>query len=121
MEELLRAWVPLLVSIIALGTSGWGVLQGPARKNATAIQKLADNLGLLIDNMRTRLDVTEKDVALLKQTVQQMPTADDFHVLDKGMTEVRGKMDTISASQRASERSLERIENVLITMAGPGK
>ena len=118
LEEFLRSWVPLAVSIIALGTSGWGILQGPARKNADAIRALADNLGKLIERLDLRMDATEKDVAGLKATVQQLPTATDFHSLDKGIMELRGDLKTMAESQGTTKASLARIENVLISMAG---
>lgn len=118
LEEFLRGWVPLSVSIIALGTSGWGILQGPARKNAEALRSLGEKLTSAIEKLDARLDVTEKDVAALQLVVQQLPTANDFHALDKGLTEVRGKIDAISTSQATAERSLTRIENVLIGMSG---
>ena len=101
MEEFLRSWVPLMVSIIALGTSGWGILQGPARKNAEAIKALADSLTKLIDKLDTRQDATEKDVASLKATVQQLPDRESIHRLEIVVTSMSGDMKAMNESLKA--------------------
>ncbi len=121
MEEILRAWVPLMVSIIALGTSGWGILQGPARKNAEAIRLLGETLGTLIEKLDARLDQTEKDVTGLKEVIKQLPTAADLHDLDKQLTALSGKVELVSESQKQSATSLKRIEDFLIGQAGGRK
>lgn len=79
MEEFLRAWVPLLVSITALGTAGWNILTGPAAKNAAALKSTAETLGLLIDKIDARLDLAEKTIGAHQAKLEQMPTNADLH------------------------------------------
>jgi hypothetical protein len=118
LEDFLRAWVPLMVSVIALGTAGWNILQGPASKNAATIKGIGERFDTLFAMFDERLDEAEENIQALKATVHELPTKDDFHQLDKGLTEVRGEIKAMVQSQDASKASLARIENVLIGMAG---
>ena len=121
MEDVLRSWVPLSASIIALGTAVWGILQGPSRKNADAITGLSKSLGGQLDELDQRVDKAEKDLTALQVTISQLPTKNDFHELDRGLTEMRGKIETITKSQQAAEFSLQRIEGFLINNAGSAR
>lgn len=101
MEDFLRSWMPLLVSIMAFGTSGWGILQGPARKNADAIKAVADSLAKLIDKLDARQDATEKEVALLKATVDHQPDTESFHRLENKVGDIAGDMKAITEAVRS--------------------
>lgn len=126
--EFIKDWVGLGVSGIALATAVWSILQGPARKNEQALKDFRNELTAALDGFKKgageqiaklddRLDKAEANIGKIDTVIGQMPSKDEFHSLDKGLTEVRGKIDTISVTVGSAEHALQRIEGFLINAA----
>ena len=113
---------------MAFGTAAWGLLQGPARKNEKALEDFKAGMTAALDSFKKatgdqikalddRLDGAEAIIGKMGTVIENLPDKDAFHALDKGLTEVRGKIDTISITVGAAEHSLQRIEGFLINAA----
>lgn len=106
MEEFLRNWVPLLVSILAFGTSGWGILQGPARKNAETIKAINDTLTRLIEKIDERVDTVERVQAAHTSQLEQLPDKDSLHelqiVVERMNSDVRVMGETLKGVKETS-------------------
>ncbi|MBJ3783399.1 DUF2730 family protein [Devosia sediminis] len=126
--EFLKDWLGLGVSLLAFGTAAWGVLQGPARKNEKALEDFKAGMTAALETFKTatadqikalddRLDSAETRITQLDTVIDNLPDKDAFHQLDKGLTEVRGKIDTISVVVDSADEALKRIEGFLINAA----
>jgi archaellum component FlaC len=126
--DFLKDWLGLGISMMAFGTAAWSLLQGPARKNekalddfktamTTALEGFKKGAGEQIAKLDERLNKAEANIGKIDTVIGQMPSKDEFHSLDKGLTEVRGKIDTISVTVGSAEHALQRIEGFLINAA----
>ena len=126
--DFLKDWLGLGISLIAFGTAAWGLLQGPARKNEKALDDFKAGMTTALNDFKKatadqikalddRLDAAEANLGKMFTVIENMPDKDAFHVLDKGLTEVRGKIDTISVTVGSAEHALQRIEDFLINAA----
>ena len=126
--DFLKDWLGLGISIMAFGTAAWGVLQGPARKNEKALEDFKAGMITALNEFKKatadqvkslddRLDHTEAKLGQIDTVIENLPDKDAFHQLDKGLTEVRGKIDTISVVVDTAGASLTRIEGFLINAA----
>lgn len=126
--DFLKDWLGLGISLMAFGTAAWGVLQGPARKNEKALEDFKAGMSAALEGFKAatanqikalddRLDQAEANIGNMDTVIENLPNKDAFHALDKGLTEVRGKIDTISVTVGSAEHSLQRIEGFLINAA----
>lgn len=126
--DFIKDWVGLGVSGVALATAVWSILQGPARKNEQALEKFKEGMTAALESFKSataaqikalddRLDHAETKIAQLGTVIDNLPDKDAFHQLDKGLTEVRGKIDTISVVVDSADEALKRIEGFLINAA----
>jgi hypothetical protein len=126
--DFLKDWLGLGISVMAFGTAAWGLLQGPARKNEKALEDFKAGMTAALDAFKKatadqikalddRLDHAEAKLGQIDTVIDNLPDKDAFHQLDKGLTEVRGKIDTISVTVGSAEDSLRRIEGFLINAA----
>lgn len=106
LEDFLRAWVPLLMSITALATAGWNILTGPAAKNAVALKSTAETLGLLIDKLDGRMDLAEKALAAQAIKLEQVPDSESLHMvqmaLERMNSDVRVMGETLKGVKETS-------------------
>ena len=95
LEEFLRSWVPLLVSVIALGTAGWNIITGPAAKLARIIEKLDE-----------RVDAVERVQAAHGNPLEQLPDKDSLHelqiVVERMNSDVRVMGETLRGVKETS-------------------
>lgn len=114
---LAASWLTTSAAVLAAALSIWNFVQGPSKKNEARIDKMRADVFAETAALDKRLDALEQKVGNLEQFVRQLPDRESFHELDKRLTEMGGKVDTISVSLLAQSKSLERIENFLIDSA----
>jgi predicted translin family RNA/ssDNA-binding protein len=118
--EFIPAWLVPLGSALAAGLSIWNFVQSPSKRNADEIGALRASVVEDFKKIGTRLGEAERRIDTIDTIIKQLPDKDSFHALDNGLTEVRGKIDTITQTLKATSSSLERIENFLINSATKG-
>lgn len=67
-----------------------------------------------IDDCHARLDRHEIRLNGVETALREIPSRAEFHSLDKKMTELNGRLDTLIARLRPTEAIAERLQDVLI-------
>lgn len=139
MEDVLRNWVPLLVSIIALGTAGWNIVTGPAGKLALVIEKLdikftedikavraaaekaVDDLDRkFAEEIRVldrRLDKAESDITTINTELRHLPDRDATHRLEMAVQELNGRMGMLDERLKPVAAISERMQEMMLADA----
>jgi predicted nucleic acid-binding Zn-ribbon protein len=73
-----------------------------------------------IAGLRRDMDDARQRVGTLEEVIKHLPDKDSVHKLDIGLTEVRGKIETINVSVTETSRTAHRIENALLSDRSTG-
>jgi len=71
-------------------------------------------LDCLRDKTDHRMDVMEKDIAVIHSRLEGLPTKDDMHRIEIAVGKVGGEFQARAASQEASLKALERNMHLLL-------
>lgn len=99
----LVVWVVALTQLLTFGMTLWNMMSSGSRKNAATLETHGRTLHSL-----------EERVNAVEHRLGEMPRRDDFHALDKEMTELRGAMGVLGERLKPVEATLERLHDVLL-------
>lgn len=117
MEEVLRSWVPLLVSIIALGTAGWNIITGPAAKLATVIDKMSKSFDDEVRVLDRRLDAAESNINTINTELRHLPDREATHRLEMAVQELNGRMGILDERLKPVAAISERMQELMLAEA----
>lgn len=117
MEEFLRNWVPLLVSIIALGTAGFNIVTGPAAKLATAIEKMGRRFDEEVRVLDRRMDEAESDIKTITTELRHLPDREATHRLEMAVQELNGRMGILDERLKPVAAISERMQELMLAEA----
>lgn len=100
----LVVWAVALTQLLTFGIALWNMLSSGSRKNAATLEAHGRMLHSL-----------EERVSAVEHSLREMPRRDDFHALDKEMTELRGAMGVLGERLKPVEATLDRLHEVLLT------
>lgn len=96
------AWIGALVILINFGAMIWNIFSGPAK----AAQKK-------VDGLTGELSAHDLRIQRLEQTLQAMPSKDNFHELQITMTKMSGEMSVMRAVMEGNSAIMTRLEAVV--------
>jgi len=103
MEDALRAWVPLLLSMVSLGGALWSLLQSPAKKNADALAKTND-----------KVEAMDRRVSTIESEMRHLPDRDATHRLEISIAELNGRLSTLDERLKPVAAISERMQELLL-------
>lgn len=96
------AWIGALMILINFGAAIWNIFSGPAK----AAQKK-------VEDLRGEVSAHEARIQRLEQTLQAMPSKDNFHELQIAMTNMSGEMRVMRAVMEGNSAIMSRLEAVV--------
>jgi hypothetical protein len=99
-------WVIALSQLLTFGLTVWNMVSSGSRANAKRLDEHAAMLGRHSERIQS-----------LEQAMRDMPTGDDFHALDKQMTELRGAMAVLSERLTPVKAIAERLQEAAVEQA----
>lgn len=114
LEEFLRSWVPLLVSIIALGTAGWNIITGPAGKLALVVKDLSKTVGEDVKTLDRRMDKAESDINTITTELRHLPDREATHRLEMAVQELNGRMGILDERLKPVAAISERMQEMML-------
>lgn len=96
------AWIGALMIVISFCTTIWGIFSGPAKA-----------LAKKVDDLRSDVDDHDHRLQRLEQTLQAMPSKDNFHELQITMTKMSGEMSVMRAVMEGNSAIMTRLEAVV--------
>lgn len=113
MEEL-RLWLPSVMMALALGWNIYLYLAAARKRELAALQADFDRVkSELADHKdqgaRSRGELRDRLVHV-EQQLNHMPTNDQYHRLEVGLTELRGVINTLAEALKPVAHTASRIE-----------
>ena len=94
-------------AVLAAAVSLWTFFQSPSRKNAEDFTAFKRDEHEPLKNRMTTVETS----------LQNVPSKDTVHQLDKKVTELNGTINVVAESMKAVDRTAHRIENFLLDQA----
>lgn len=94
-------------AVLAAGLAIWTFFQSPSKKNAEDFSAFK----------RDEFEPVKTRVSAVETSMQNVPSKDTVHQLDKKVTELNGTINVVAESMKAVERTAHRIENFLLDQA----
>lgn len=95
------AWLALIASGISNALTVWNFVQSPSRKNAEALKAVTESLRTLIEKVGARQEITDKEVSLLKASIEHLPDKEVVHRLEMKVGDIAGDMKAMSEAVKA--------------------
>ena len=96
-------WVIALSQLLTFGLTIWSMLSSGSRANAKRLEEHAAQLGRHSERIQT-----------VEQAMRDIPTRDDFHKLDKQMTQLSGSLDVLTERLKPLEAITDRMQELLL-------
>jgi hypothetical protein len=130
--DLLSHWVSLAVSLIALASAVWAIVQAPSRRNADAFAKFRDEeFGSFCKDVGTKFEAVEADfkivdgsldtlkerMSVTESMIKQLPDKESVHRLELTVSELSGNLNVIGQKVEGVDRTARRVEEFLLEQA----
>ena len=99
----LVVWAIALSQLLTFGLTIWNMLSSGARANAKRLEEHAAQLGRHSGRIQG-----------VEQSLRDIPTREDFHKLDKQMTQLTGALDVVTERLRPLEAISERLQELML-------
>ena len=99
----LVVWAIALSQLLTFGLTIWNMLSSGARANAKRLEEHAAQLGRHSERIQG-----------VEQSLRDIPTREDFHKLDKQMTQLSGALDVVTERLRPLEAISERLQELML-------
>lgn len=96
-------WVIALSQMLTFGLTVWNMLSSGSRANAKRIEEHAAQLGRHSERIQS-----------VEQAMRDLPSREDFHQLDKQMTELKGTMAVLTERLKPLEAITDRMQELLL-------
>ncbi len=103
MGEALKDWIGAISGIIAIGSIFYTWVTSRATANSAALETIGKDMTVLA-----------RRVDKLDTEIQHLPDKDTVHKMEVAMAEIRGEIGQMSESAKATQRTVQRIENHLM-------
>lgn len=110
MDEL-RAWAPIIISMLALATT-WGVAMRGARRSETLALETS------INGVRKDLTDVAERVSRAESQIAHLPDKDLTHRLEMAFADMRGDLRVLRAELQPIAATNERLNEFLLDQAG---
>lgn len=105
--DFVAQYIAPIGTVIAVALSVWNLIQSPSKQNASD----------LADFKRDEHGPLKDRVSAVETRIENVPSKDTVHQLDKKVTELNGTINVVAESLKAVERTAHRIENFLLDQA----
>jgi len=96
-------WVIALSQLLTFGLTVWNLVSSGSRANAKRLDEHAAMLGRHSERIQG-----------VEQAMRDMPSREDFHQLDKQMTELRGAMAVLTERLKPMAAITDRMQELLL-------
>lgn len=99
----LVVWAIALSQLLTFGLTIWNMLSSGSRANAKRLEEHAAQLGRHSERIQG-----------VEQSLRDIPTREDFHKLDKQMTQLSGALDVMTERLRPLEAISDRMQELML-------
>ncbi len=107
LAEALKDWFGAIGGLIGVCSIFYTWVTSRAAANATTLEKMGDE----VTTLTRRVDHIDTEL-------QHLPDKDTVHKMEVSMAEIRGEIGQMTEASKATQRTVQRIENHLL---GSGK
>jgi len=113
-----REWWPVIAFGIAtaLAAAAWAVRKGLASKDDLAAAERV--WGQAVGQIKAELQDQSERLSKVETNIEHLPTVEDINDVKERLARVGGRVEAMQALQQVQGKTLERIENYLLTSRG---
>lgn len=99
----LVVWAIALSQLLTFGLTIWNMMSSGSRANAKRLEDHSSQLGRHSERIQG-----------VEQALSDIPTRNDFHKLDKQMTQLSGSLDVLTERLRPLEAITDRMQELML-------
>lgn len=113
MEEFLKTYIPLALSVIVLGGHLTGWFSAAGKKAASDLDAFKAKSGDKIEEIERDLAAHDRRIQKLEDALIHLPTTVDFHRIELAMTELVGTVKVLTQKVDTNESVVTRVDAYL--------